>query len=40
MKRFNFKKCKEWNHVEISNRFSSLENLDTEADVTKAWETI
>jgi hypothetical protein len=26
--------------VEISNRFASLENLDTEGDVNKAWETI
>jgi hypothetical protein len=26
--------------VEISNRFAALENLDTEVDVIKAWETI
>jgi hypothetical protein len=26
--------------VEISNRFVALENLDTEGDVNKAWETI
>jgi hypothetical protein len=25
--------------VEISNRFTALENLDTEVDVNKAWET-
>jgi hypothetical protein len=25
---------------EISNRFAALENLDTEGDVNKAWETI
>jgi hypothetical protein len=25
---------------EISNRFAALENLDTEMDVNKAWETI
>jgi hypothetical protein len=24
----------------ISNRFAALENLDTEVDVNKAWETI
>jgi hypothetical protein len=27
-------------HVEISNRFAALENLDTEVDINKAWETI
>jgi hypothetical protein len=26
--------------VEISNRFAALENVDTERDVNKAWETI
>jgi hypothetical protein len=26
--------------VEISNRFIALENLDTEVDVNKAWETV
>jgi hypothetical protein len=26
--------------VEISNRFAALENLATEVDVNKAWETI
>ncbi|PNF33805.1 hypothetical protein B7P43_G10012 [Cryptotermes secundus] len=45
MKRFNLKKLnevesKEQYRVEISNRFTALENLDTEADVNKAWETI
>jgi hypothetical protein len=45
MERFNLKKlnkvqCKEQYHVEISNRFSALENLDTEVAVNKAWETI
>jgi hypothetical protein len=28
------------NCVEISNRFMALENLETEVDVNKAWETI
>jgi phosphomevalonate kinase len=45
MERFNLKKLnevqgKEQYHVEISNRFAALENLDTEADVNKAWETV
>jgi hypothetical protein len=31
---------KEQYHVEISNRFTALENLDTEVDVNKDWETI
>jgi hypothetical protein len=26
--------------IEISNSFAALENLDTEVDVHKAWETI
>jgi hypothetical protein len=26
--------------VEISNRFTALENLDTEVDINKAWENI
>jgi hypothetical protein len=45
MERFNLKKLnevegKEQYHVEISNRFAALENLDTEVDVDQAWETI
>jgi hypothetical protein len=45
MKRFNLKKLsevedKEGYRVEISNRFAALENMDTEVDVNKAWETI
>jgi hypothetical protein len=45
MERFNLKKLsevqgKEQYRVEISNRFATLENLDTEGDVNKAWETI
>jgi hypothetical protein len=27
-------------HVEISNRFAALENLNTEVDINTAWETI
>ncbi|PNF35986.1 hypothetical protein B7P43_G02286 [Cryptotermes secundus] len=45
MERFNIKKLnevdsKEQYHVEISNRFAALENLDTEVDVNKVWNTI
>jgi hypothetical protein len=45
MERFNLKKLnevegKEQYLVEISNMFAALENLDTEVDVNKAWETI
>jgi hypothetical protein len=43
--RFNLKilsevEGKERYRGEISNRFAALENLDTEGDVNKAWETI
>jgi response regulator RpfG family c-di-GMP phosphodiesterase len=27
-------------HVEISNRFSALENLDAEANINRPWKTI
>jgi hypothetical protein len=45
VERFNLKKLrkvegKERYRVEISNRFAALENLNTEGDVNKAWETI
>jgi hypothetical protein len=30
---------KEKYHVEVSNRFAALEDLDTEADINSAWET-
>jgi hypothetical protein len=45
MERFNLKKLnevegKEQYCVEISNRFAALENIHTEVDVNKAWETI
>ncbi|PNF34812.1 hypothetical protein B7P43_G03788 [Cryptotermes secundus] len=45
MERFNLKKLnevqgKEQYCVEISHRFAALENLDTEVDVNKTWETI
>jgi GH43 family beta-xylosidase len=45
LERFNLRKInkvegKEQQHVEISNRFTALENLDTEVDINRAWETI
>jgi hypothetical protein len=44
MERFNLKKLKEVQgkqqyHVEISNRFPGLKNLDDEVDINNAWET-
>jgi hypothetical protein len=43
--RFNLKKLndvdgKEQFHVEVSNRFAALEDLDTEVEINSAWETI
>jgi hypothetical protein len=45
MERFNLKKLnevegKEQYRPEISNRFASLENLDVEVNINRAWETI
>jgi hypothetical protein len=45
MERFSLKKLnevegKQQYHVEISNWFTALENLDTEVDINRAWETI
>jgi hypothetical protein len=45
MDMFNLKKLnevegKEQYLAEISNRFAALENLDTEIDINRAWETI
>ncbi|PNF21835.1 hypothetical protein B7P43_G05968 [Cryptotermes secundus] len=45
MEMFNLKKLnevegKEQYCVEISNRFAALENLKTEVDINKAWETV
>jgi hypothetical protein len=45
MESFNLKKLievegKEKYHVEISNKFAVLENVDPELDITRAWETI
>jgi hypothetical protein len=45
MEEFNLKKLnevegKEKYHVEVSNRFAALENLDTEVEINSAKETI
>jgi hypothetical protein len=45
MERFNLKKLnevegKERYCVEVSNRFAALEDLDTEVEITSAWEII
>jgi hypothetical protein len=45
MEMFNLKKLnevegKELYHVEISNRFAAVENLDTEMCINRAWKTI
>jgi hypothetical protein len=45
MERFNLKKLnhvegKEQFHVEVSNRFAALEDLDTEVEINSAWEMI
>jgi hypothetical protein len=45
MKRFNHKKLnevegKEKYHVEVSNRFPALEDLDAEVEINTIWETI
>jgi hypothetical protein len=45
MERFNLKKLngeedKEKYHVEVSNRFAALEDMDTEVEINTIWETI
>jgi hypothetical protein len=45
MERFNLKKInevkgKEPYHVGVSNRFTALEDLETEVDINRAWEII
>jgi hypothetical protein len=45
MERFNLRKInevegKEQYHVEVSDRFAALEDLDTEVKINSAWETI
>jgi hypothetical protein len=45
MERFNGKKLnevagKEKYHIEVSNRFAVLEDLDAEVEINTVWETI
>jgi hypothetical protein len=40
LKKLNEVEGKEQYCVEISNRFTALENLHTEVDINRAWETI
>jgi hypothetical protein len=45
MERFNLKKLnevegKEKYHVEVSNRFTALEDSDAEVEINTIWETI
>jgi hypothetical protein len=44
MERFNLKKLKEVEDkghcIEISNKFTALENLGAEMDINRAWETV
>jgi hypothetical protein len=45
MERFNVKKLNEVEskaqyRAEVSNRFATLEDLDTEVEIKSAWETI
>jgi lipoate-protein ligase A len=45
MERFNLKKLnevdgKEKYHVDVSNRFAALEDLDAEVEINTIWETI
>jgi hypothetical protein len=45
MERFNLKKLneresKEQYHVEVSNRFAAVEDLDAEVEINSAWEII
>jgi uncharacterized protein YqjF (DUF2071 family) len=40
LKKVNEVESEEQHRVEISNRFTALENLDTEVHINRAWETI
>jgi hypothetical protein len=40
LKKLNEVEGKEKYHVEISNRFAALEDLDTEVEIKTIWETI
>jgi hypothetical protein len=40
LKKLNEVECKEQYHVEVSNRFAALEDLDAEVEINSAWEMI
>jgi hypothetical protein len=40
LKKLNKASGKEQYHVEISNKFTALENLHVEVDINRVWETI
>jgi hypothetical protein len=40
LKKLNEVEGKEKYRVEISNKFTALENIDAEVDINRAWETI
>jgi hypothetical protein len=40
LKKFNYVEGKEQFRIEISNRFAALVDLDTQVEITSAWETI
>jgi hypothetical protein len=40
LKKLKVAEGKEQYHFEIINGFAALENLDTEVDINRAWETI
>jgi hypothetical protein len=40
LKKLNEVEGKEQYHVEVSNRFAGLEDLDTEVEINSAWETV
>jgi hypothetical protein len=40
LKKLNEVEGKEQYHVEVSNRFAALEDLDTEVEINSAWEMI
>jgi RNAse (barnase) inhibitor barstar len=40
LKRLNEIEGKEQYHVDVSNRFTALEDLDTEVKIDSAWETM
>jgi hypothetical protein len=40
LKKLNEVQGKEQYHVEISNKFAALENLDNDVDINRSWGTI